>query len=121
PAYFNSFPITTAKVNSYGLGASKTALVNMIIKDLQINPRENDEDIWCVFDMDVHYANVANQKQDFNNAIKIANSNNIQVAYSNDCFELWFVLHYQNISAQLHRGNYYKILDHLWSCNYAKD
>lgn len=43
------------------------------------------DEIWCVFDRDEHpYAD---------EAIALAQRNEIGVAFSNPCFELWFVLH----------------------------
>lgn len=52
-------------------------------------------DVWCVFDKDDFPA------QDFNNAILKASSLNVpnslinyQIAWSNECIELWFLLHF---------------------------
>lgn len=43
------------------------------------------------------------------------------MAYSNDSFELWFLLHYQFIESQLTRVHYYQKLSELWSCNYEQE
>lgn len=49
-------------------------------------------------------------KAHFNGALELAIINNIHVAYSNDAFELWFLLHYQDLWAATHRNQLYKIL-----------
>ena len=55
--------------------------------------REKDDnlkydEVWCVFDVDVH-EHVADAKQK-------ASANGIRLAISNPCFELWLLLHFQD-------------------------
>jgi len=52
---------------------------------------------WIVIDRDSH--------TDFFEAIKIAKENNICVAFSNESYELWLLLHFQLISVHTHRDN----------------
>lgn len=87
PCYFRFFPLETAQVQAYGLGSSKTVLVEYVI---DIIHKENDKDVnyWVVFDMDIAQNQIQKQQQDFNQAIALAESNHIQVAYSNDSFEV---------------------------------
>jgi hypothetical protein len=54
--------------------------------------RDYDE-VWCVFDIDVHPL-VPDAKQQ-------ARDNNIELAISNPCFELWALLHYQDQRAHI--------------------
>lgn len=63
----------------------------------------NDE-IWVVFDKDSF------SDDNFNKAIKLARQNNIKVAYSNECFEFWFLLHFNYHATQQNREWYYKKL-----------
>lgn len=61
--------------------------------------RERDENIaydsvWCVFDIDEH-ANVPNVRE-------MARDNNIQLAVSNPCFELWLLLHFRDSPGMQH-------------------
>jgi hypothetical protein len=60
------------------------------------------------------------QKEDFNNSIKMAESMGMKVAYSNDAFELWFVLHYKSLEQALLRFQHYDMLSELWDMNYEK-
>lgn len=56
--------------------------------------RSHDE-VWCVFDRDVH-PNVPE-------ALDKAAANGIAVALSNPCIELWFILHFGDQTAHLGR------------------
>ena len=127
PEYFKSFPINTeTKIEAIGLGRSKTALVEKAIElcsndDLLPGQAGFDEDrqLWVVFDYDV--LGIDGEAQDFNNAIELANQRGIEVAYSNDSFELWFVLHYHYFDAAVTRNEFYQILSEQLKCNYENE
>jgi hypothetical protein len=118
PEYFKSFPVVTASVEAIGYGASKMTLVN---KAIALSKREEHrgKEVWVVFDFDVK-PDQEGQKEDFNNAIRLAKSKNLKVAYSNDAFELWLVLHYKSIAAKFTRREYYEMLSEIWGVNYEK-
>jgi RloB-like protein len=119
PIYFKSFPVTTeTKVEAIGFGMSKTALVEKVLKLIEGKEQDQDQQIWVVFDRDVTYDNVQQDNQDFDNAIKLANKKNIKCAYSNDCFELWFVLHDEYLTSAMHRTQLYDKLSQKLQCNY---
>jgi hypothetical protein len=51
---------------------------------------------------------------DFDEAIALANKNNLNVAWSNECFELWLLLHYQPLNSAISRDDYSsKLNDHF--------
>lgn len=56
--------------------------------------RAHDE-IWCVFDIDEH--------PNIPDAIQKAEAHGIQLAISNPCIELWFILHFEDHTAYLDR------------------
>lgn len=58
---------------------------------------------WCVFDKD--------NFNEFDEAIDIAKKNGINVAFSNQAFELWFILHKTFLCRQVHRNEYHKMLE----------
>lgn len=63
--------------------------------------RQRDEyllwdQVWAVFDMDDH-PNVADARQ-------LAMANDIRLAVSNPCFELWALLHFADQHAHIERG-----------------
>ena len=45
--------------------------------------------MWCVFDKDSF------GKEQFNTAIQMAEKYGFRVAYSNEAFELWYILHFE--------------------------
>lgn len=127
PEYFKSFPINTEnKVEEViGLGRSKTSLVEKVLELLSIgqflrgqNDYDENRQLWVVFDFDKKGEH--NENEDYENAIRLANENDINVAYSNDAFELWFVLHYKFLDATLTRKEYYEFLSSEFGINYEK-
>jgi hypothetical protein len=106
PSYFNQFRITSAKVKSVGEGYNTVSLVN---RALALSQQGNYDQVWCVFDKDDF------SDDDFNSAIQIALANNFGVAYSNQSFEYWLILHFNDHQGGgMHRDNYNdKINEHL--------
>lgn len=51
--------------------------------------------IWCVFDRDQH--------ENIHEAFDQARANRFRLAFSNPCFELWFLLHFQDQRAEIDR------------------
>jgi hypothetical protein len=120
PEYFKSFPVRTdTDVKVIGLGRSRTALVEKVIELIHKIDKDDDQQIWVVFDRDVR-PDVKQGNKDFNDAITLANNHNIKCAYSNDCFELWFLLHYDYLESALHRNLIYEKLSDKLGFNYEK-
>ena len=65
-----------------------------------------------VFDKDDHTG--------FNQAIERAAAEEVHVAYSNECFELWFILHFEFLNTAIGRAKYYEKLTELLSRKYNK-
>ncbi len=55
---------------------------------------------WAVFDGDEH---IAHNPDNWQQALLLAQRKSINLAISNPCFELWYLLHYQEQTASLHR------------------
>ena len=113
--YFEGFPVPTNAVKVIGGQNTKNKLVDVALEHKQ-SEEYQDHEIWCVFDYDIHRAD-AKQAGDFNSAIIRAEANNLKVAWSNDAFELWFVLHYQPLVTPLRRTELYPILEQKWNLN----
>lgn len=121
PCYFQSFPVQTAEVKTFGMGRSKTSLVEYVINLVSQENDDPDREVWIVFDMDFNQLKDATlQRKDFNDAIRLAKTNGFQVAYSNDAFELWFLLHYQLLESTLTRMEYYERISQLWGISYER-
>lgn len=87
PSYFRQFRLSTATIKPIGEGYNTLSLVKRAV---QLSREKEYEQVWCVFDKDDFDNN------DFNNAVLIAESNNFGIAYSNQAFEYWLILHFDD-------------------------
>lgn len=116
PDYFKAFRMTAATVKAVGQAMNTMTLVNKAISIREadrLKKREYDQ-CWVVFDKDDFPA------QDFNQAIQLAEKNGFRVAYSNQAFEYWFLLHYNLYTGHIHRSQYKDILTKLTGLTYNK-
>jgi hypothetical protein len=121
PCYFRSFPVATAEVEAFGTGRSKTSLVEQAIEWISQESPDPEREVWIVFDMDFdHGKDESMQRNDFNQAIRLAEAKGFRVAYSNDAFELWFLLHYQLLESALTRVEYYQQISRHWGISYER-
>ena len=98
PSYFNQFRLTSATIKPVGEGYNTISLVNRAI---QIANQTSYEQVWCVFDKDDF------DSVDFNNAIILADANGFGIAYSNQAFEYWILLHFNDHQGGgMHRDEY---------------
>lgn len=119
PNYFKSFQKigrdkkkTTIAIEietacSKGGGVGITVVENALQKKKKDETYEEDE-VWCVFDRDTKPEN--KNQQNFNEAIQLAHDNKINLAISNDAFELWYLLHYEYYESETHRSTLNKML-----------
>jgi len=123
PDYFNAFELNNAVVKSFGKGEQRKKLVESTVKYIKENRIKIDktEEVWVVFDFDVIEAYATRIRQDFDNAIALANKHKIKCATSNDCFELWYMLHFLYTDAQHRREWYSKKLSEVLEISYSKD
>jgi hypothetical protein len=122
PAYFAQFKeifdkITkeTIFVKPVGTGKSPKGVVEQAIIEREKLKAEAYKDIdyvWAVFDKDDADKN-ATTIHNFETAFEIAKNENIQIAYSNEVFELWLLLHLTNVSAKnvIPRKEIYNLLE----------
>lgn len=116
PDYFNAFRLTSANVKAIGQGMGTLALVQKAIhikEQEKLKGRTYNQN-WVVFDKDDF------PDADFNGAITLAQKNDFEVAYSNQAFEYWFLLHFNLYQGALHRSRYEKILSDLLGFPYTK-
>ena len=117
PDYFNAFRLTSANIKAIGQGISTIGLVQKAIriKEYERHKGNSYDQCWVVFDKDDFPNN------DFNTAITLAENNGIKVAYSNQAFELWFLLHYNLIQGAMHRNQYASKLNEHLDFAYSKE
>ena len=66
---------------------------------------------WIVIDRDEERSNSGGHSlEDFNEAINKANSKNVKVVYSNPCFEIWVLLHFEYRNIAMDRDELNKLL-----------
>ncbi len=98
PSYFNHFKLSTAVIKSVGLGYNTISLVK---KTTELAKEDEYDQVWCVFDRDDFPA------ADFNNAIFLAKDKGFGIAYSNQAFEYWLILHFEDHQGgAMHRDQY---------------
>ena len=104
PQYFVAFDVNKELIDVQVIGAGKNtdslvehALALKVKADKCHKPYSH---VWCVFDRDSFTAG------QFNRAMDIAKSKNIEVAYSNEAFELWYILHFEYLQSGLSRKAY---------------
>lgn len=114
PLYFSSFRVPKKVFDVVGLGANTESLVEKAI-EIRENETTSYDEIWCVFDRDSFPV------QNFNNALSLARRNNIHVAYSNEAFEIWYLLHFYFHDAATSRDQYKKMLTARLGFPYKKN
>ena len=114
PNYFKCF--RPANIVVIGLGQNTDSLVREAIR---LQNKDDFDQVWCVFDRDNFPAH------NFNLAFSLATSNNIQIVYSNEAFELWYFLHFDYLDAGITRHQYIEKLNDImlkqFSRKYAKN
>jgi hypothetical protein len=108
PNYFKSFPKKVGKfiydIEYDGGGISTLKVVEKAI-ELKNNSKQKYDRVWAVFDRDSFKSN------SFNSAILKANANGISCAWSNQAFELWYLLHFHNRITAMDRKEYQKAIE----------
>lgn len=112
PNYFRGFRAPGRTVDIRGIGYNTDSLVREAIR---IMKQDEYDQVWCVFDRDSFPA------KNFNAAFELARTNNIQIAYSNEAFELWYLLHYDYHQSAIPRTDYIKILSSKLGKRYEKN
>jgi hypothetical protein len=92
PSYFEQFKLSLATIKTVAKGFNTISLVKQAIT---LSKKGNYEKVWCVFDADPKPDN-PKQSQNFNAAVKMAIENGFGVAYSNQAFEYWLLLHFED-------------------------
>lgn len=116
--YFRSFHSVAITIKAINLGRGYRALVDCAV---MLSEGEEYDEIWVVFDLDFQLSAGAKQFESYNQAIRKAQDSGMNVAYSNDSFELWFYLHYAFLDRRESRDFYAQFLGKQLDMNYARD
>ena len=85
PRYLEAFPVTSLTVEVHGTGRNTLSLVE---EAARLHRKKRFDKVWCVFDRDSF------PKEAFNAALQKARTLGFEVAWSNECFEVWYLLHF---------------------------
>jgi hypothetical protein len=119
PLYFLSIFADLKK--NHAIAASSLVIANHkhtdpcgVLQDLLDHPNYQDFDHqWIVIDRDAERTNGGGHTlENFNQAITSAGSKNIRVAYSNPCFEIWYLLHFEYRNTAMDRDELIEKLVH---------
>lgn len=109
PNYFKSFKLSNATIKIDGTGKNTLSLITHVKDNYNINDYDQ---VWAVFDKDSF------PEKSFNAAVK---SRKIRIAYSNEAFEMWYLLHFDYFSTGITRDKYIEKLNDLLGHKYEKN
>ena len=115
PQYFECFGLTNVTVVGTGRNTDSLVEYTIHLKKEAKKAKEPFDKVWCVFDRDSFPA------ENFNNAFFLAGQNDINIAYTNEAFELWYLLHFHYYDAAISREQYIIKLDTLLDFKYEKN
>ena len=105
PSYFNQFRVASATVKCVGKGNNTITTVEEAEK---LAERDKYDHVWCVCDKDDF------SEDQFNGAIKLAENHNFGIAYSNQSFEYWLILHFDDHQGgRMNRKDYNSKINNL--------
>ena len=93
----NLWPRDTLYLKAIGSGRNSLGVVEQAIEQRKEFEKEASIDqTWAVFDKDDLDKSEGNTKR-FNEAFELGKQEQVNIAYSNECFELWLLLHFEDI------------------------
>ncbi len=135
PAYLNSFRSSSVQISCIpNAGQHHQNVVNAtnylrkngmleVVDGKEVLKFSADTQVWCMFDRDKDAAKDDGKDTAFNDSISNAQARGIGVAWSNDNFELWILLHFATLDvvdgAFRHREAYYERLEDVLRSHYA--
>ena len=111
PSYFKSFRVFQ-DCEIVGSGSNTVSVVQHALKKMA---NEKYREVWCVFDRDSF------PKARVKAALQLAAQNKIKTAFSNESFELWYVLHFEYLDTKITRAAYCKKLTSILGRKYEKN
>ena len=121
PNYFEvlkrKLPRGIIDIEILGIGANTLSIIKFA-KEKYLQSKKTPvpyDKVWVVFDRDSF------PPSDFDNAIHSAKANNFGCAWSNEAFELWYLLHFEYRNTGMARDEYKNVLSKHLSEEYQKN
>ncbi len=133
PNYLKSFPVSGVQVEVIGKGKNTLSLVKDAIYEWKKNAKEGKfyEKLWCVFDRDDFpqqdynqaFETIIDEERNLNKKFKkkAGREISIRIAYSNEAFELWYLLHFDYHTTGYNRIQYKSMLSKRLLRKYKKN
>jgi hypothetical protein len=110
PEYFKEYkdlfeaiwPKKTLFLKPIGTGRNSLGVVQQAIEErskLETNDKTTIDQTWAVFDKDDLDKSEGNIER-FNEAFDLGKEKEVKIAYSNECFELWLLLYFEDINKE---------------------
>lgn len=117
PSYFKAFPLTSAQVEVVGTGTNTRTVVDRAAEREAEARRKKDpfDQVWCVFDRDSF------PKVRVNEAVEECKRRGFRAAWSNEAFELWYLLHFEFCQHAASRKDYPRRLSPHLGVPYQKN
>ena len=114
PRCFRCFRANTDVIDLKVVGLGDNTL-SLVRRTCELMQAEDYAQTWCVFDRDSF------PPRRFNEALALAQRNGIQVAHSNEAFELWYLLHFHYHDTATSRALYGQLLTERLDKPYRKN
>jgi hypothetical protein len=115
--YFSDFSydlaLTSVRVVPQASEYNRLSLVKLV-KSYDIKPDANTE-VWVVFDVDDDPSGQTNE------AVALCKKLGYRAIVSNECFEVWFRLHFDYFDSTIHRRALFEWMSQRFGCRYEKN
>jgi hypothetical protein len=117
PSYFDQFKLGTLEIEKLEVIGEGYNTVSLVKRAKKLAEKKKYDQVWCVSDKDGFTA------ENFNRAIEMARNYGYFTAHSNQAFEYWLILHFEDHQGGgMHRDDYYdKINNYLKPYGYFYD
>lgn len=116
PNYFKAFQTPgEVVITVIGVGESTLQLIEAATKKVKAREQGHYDQVWCVFDRDDCKPDVIHR------AMKLAKEADYRVAFSNQAFELWYLLHFDYHHTAISRDTYCERLSQNLGYTYKKN
>jgi hypothetical protein len=116
--YFEGFPVARERaiVKAVGTGMNTDSLIEEAVRlrDKAQQKGAPFSNVWCVFDRDSF------PQAQHDRAFQLAKNNHFEVAWANEAFELWYLLHFQYLDTGISRAEFPSRLTKLMGVQYEK-
>ncbi|CAK7044397.1 MAG: hypothetical protein DELT_02967 [Desulfovibrio sp.] len=115
--YFSDFSydlaLTSVRIVAQASEYNRLSLVKLV-KSYDIKP-DADTEVWVVFDVD------DDPNGQTNGAVTLCKRLGYRAIISNECFEVWFKLHFDYFESALHRSALFEWMSQRFGCRYEKN